>query len=318
MPEDFLNSPSVRATISAFTRLFEDKRIDSPGLSAEILLAKALGTSRNELLKLMVLEPDARLTEAQFHEAEDYAERRAKGEPAAYILGVKEFYGRDFAVNPSVLIPRPETELVVDLALDFIRTERIVHSGREEASDPSLFADFGTGSGCIGVTLALARPQWQGLALDISAEALTVARENARKHGVGNLSFVRADFSFAPVLPASLRLLAANPPYVSDAEYRELDPEVRGFEPKSALVPGSVHSAAPHRNKAPASGLEDALNIIAEAELLLMPGGLLLMEFGRTQAKELLSALSNGPWAKVSVHKDMAGHNRVLAAQKHF
>lgn len=308
-------SLSVRETIAACTRLFEEKRVDAPRLSAEILLAKALGMERNELLKRLVLDPGLQCTEEQLGRAEGYAQRRARGEPAAYILGVKEFYGRDFSVTPAVLIPRPETELVVDLALDFLRTQGSAFSDGA-ASGPLLFADFGTGSGCIGITLALARPQWRGLALDISAEALAVAQKNARIHQAGNLAFVRADFSFAPLPPASLRLLAANPPYVSEAEYQKLDPEVRSFEPRSALVPGSSRTGGKDAAPGPASGLEDALNIIAEAQLLLVPGGLLLMEFGRDQAKELLSALSNGPWAKVSVHKDMAGHNRVLAAQK--
>ena len=304
-----MNSSSLRALIERFTRQFEEHAVDSPRLSAEILTAKAMGMERADLLRHMILHPGALIADEELALAESYAGRRSRGEPAAYILGGKEFYSRDFIVTPAVLIPRPETELLVDLALDFIRsTKEPVLKGRP------VFADFGTGSGCIGITLALARPSWRGLALDISEEALLVAKQNAARHGADNLTLLRADFAAAPIAPESLYIVAANPPYVSEEEYQQLNREVLAFEPKSALVPGSAKAPAGARLQA--TGLEDAFAIIRQAERLLRPGGMLLMEIGQGQARDLLGALARASFAKASVHKDYAGHNRVVAAQK--
>lgn len=317
-----MNSTPIRALIDRLTRQFEANAVDSPRLSAEILTAKAMGMDRAELLRHMILYPGALIEGEQLGLAESFAGRRSAGEPAAYILGVKEFYSREYIVTPAVLIPRPETELLVDLALDFIRSTRETGVNKRPA-----FADFGTGSGCIGVTVALAKPSWRGLALDISAEALAVAKQNARRHGANNLTLLQADFAAAPIAQESLHVLAANPPYVSEEEYLQLNREVLAFEPKSALVPGSAKDGARSGEQEArpgahpgahlkATGLEDAFAIIRQAEKLLRPGGMLLMEIGQGQAKDLLGALARASFAKASVHKDYAGLNRVVAAQK--
>lgn len=312
-----MNVSPLRAIIERLTSQFAALEIDSPRLSAELLLAKAMNMARADLLRRMIVHPEAGLDEGQLALAEAYAARRANGEPAAYILGDKEFYSRDFMVTPAVLIPRPETELLVDLALDFIRACKEPAPGKRH-----VFADFGTGSGCIGITIALAKPGWRGLALDISAEALGIAQQNAARHNAHNLTLLRADFTAAPLAPESLRLLVSNPPYIGDDAYLELNREVLNFEPKSALVPGFARTGAKNgaQNSPPSggrvNGLEDAFAIIRQAGRLLKPGGLLLMETGQGQAKDLLGALARASFTKTSVYKDYAGINRVAAACK--
>ena len=331
------SSLTLREQLIAYTRRLEQSGADSPRLSAEILLAKALGCDRNELLKRLVAAPDTLVEESQRLAADQFVARRARGEPAAYILGVKEFYGRDFSVSPATLVPRPETELLVDLALSEMRRRPTEQSGQR------VFADFGTGSGCIAVTLALTHPGWRGIAVDISKEALRTAQGNARRLDARNLVFMLADFAAPPLVPGSLELLASNPPYISEDEYAGLTHEVRDFEPKSALVPSrpqrSAISAGPlqkdcrqagHDDAAgapgasgcgffspvKASGLEDSLAIIEQAALLLKPGGLLLMETSAIRALPLLTALCGSDWREGGIHKDYAGLDRVLSARK--
>lgn len=296
----------LQALISSFALRLRQSGTDSPRLSAEILLAHALGLERNELLKRLILEPETGISAKELRRAESFVARRASGEPVAYIVGVKEFYGRDFAVSPATLVPRPETELLVELALE--EAERLApgHGG--------LFADFGTGTGCIAVTLALHLPRWRGLALDISDDALRVARANARRHEANSLLFARADFTAPPLAPDSLDILISNPPYVSEKEYATLDREVRDFEPKPALVP--VLSKADPAPPEPASGLEHIRAIIAEAKELLKPDGLLLMEIGHSQGAAVFDALSRSGWGEGILHKDLAGLDRVLIARK--
>ncbi len=286
------------------TRLFQEKDVDSPRLSAEVLLAKALGLQRHELLKMLTLNPEAPLAPERIAEAWRYARRRAAGEPAAYILGEKEFYGRAFALTPAVLIPRPETELLIDLALDEARQ---ISASRN--SSPPVFADFGTGSGCIAATLSLELPSWQGVALEKSPAALAVARKNAHRLGAHALAFVLGDFTVPPLAPGSLDLLLSNPPYVSEEEYHALSPEVRGFEPKTALVPGAATTEK-------ARGPEDLLSILDAAQWLLKPGGKLLMEIGHAQGPFLLRQAKVTLWRRASIHKDLAGLDRVLFVEK--
>lgn len=329
----------------------EANGIDSPRLSAELLLAKALGITREELLKRRLLAPDERLPEAALHAFDRLIERRAKGEPAAYILGRREFYGRAFTVTPDTLIPRPETELLVDLALSRARgkggyaaasgpvcgadgppalfepetrTERPASGadGQPSTFSRALFADMGTGTGCIAVTLALELPGWHGIAVDKNPAALTVARANASRLKARNLSLVLADFRMPPLPPRSLDMLVANPPYVSEAEYRTLSREVRDFEPKSALVPESGPAGNPPAADRiglaadETSGTEDARALIAAARSLLRPGGLLLLEIGCSQAPPLLALLAGADWTGARAHKDLAGLDRVIAVRR--
>jgi len=314
-------SLDLRAALNSCTEQLERSgpdSVDAPRLSAELLLAKALGLDRDALLKRLILEPESPLPESAWLEFAKLTARRCAGEPAAYILGHKEFYGREFTVTPDTLIPRPETELLIDLALEYARS--LGNAGGNTAPAPC-FADFGTGTGCIAVTLALELLGWRGLALEKDPAALRVACANALRLGAADvtdpadaqkLRFILADFHAPPISlppPASLDLLISNPPYVSEAEYRTISFEVRDFEPKSALVPGM-----PPGSSAPSSGLEDAEAIIDLARILLKPGGLLLMEIGHAQGPALLPRLQD--WFDARLHKDLAGLDRVLIGKR--
>lgn len=298
--------PRLDALLASLTSTIRTGNVDSPRLSAEVLLAFALGIEREELLRKLILQPECSVEQKRAALALSYAQRRAKGEPVAYIAGNKEFYGRPFAVSPSVLIPRPETELLVDLALKFAPTV--------SAARPHRYADFGTGSGCIAVSLALEFGDWQGLALDISASALELAAWNARSLNAPGLSLALADFTRAPLADNSLDLLVSNPPYVSEAEYGALSHEVRLFEPKNALVPQCP--TANSGDGTAASGLEHGFRVIAQAQRLLKPGGLLLMETGCTQGQQLLARLAQNAWSDCGLHNDLAGLERVLWAKR--
>ncbi len=189
--------------------------------------------------------------------------RRARREPIAYITGVQEFWNRDFAVSPAVLIPRPETELIIEEALSMVF---------------GVAADIGTGSGCLAVTLAAECPRARIIATDISAPALAAARTNATRHGVAN----RIDFREARYLegiPGPFDLIVSNPPYVTDAEYAELAPEVHEFEPRSALTAG-------------ADGLDDIRAVLLHAESRLAPGGRLLLEMGHRQGEAVATLVA--------------------------
>ena len=289
-------------TIASFLReqrrLFTAEGVESPSLSADLLLAEALRISREKLLRLTLMEPEKLLPGEALQAFAAFSERRRKGEPVAYILGRKEFYGREFVVNSSTLIPRPETELIIDEALNFCQ-------GKERGT----FADFGTGSGCLAVTLALELPGWEGFALDISEAALATARLNAHNLGAASrVSFALADFTL-PILPAaSLDLLLSNPPYVSEDEYEKLDKGVRDFEPRSALVP-------PPANGCKASGLEHLCQIVAIAARTLKPGGVLLMEIGSRQGPALLEQIRDERWSELRLVRDLAGLDRLLCAR---
>ena len=263
--------------------------VDSPRLSAELLAAKACGLSRLGLIMQAKEQPD----QAALAEFNGLIARRALGEPAAYILGEKEFFGLNFRVTPDVLIPRPETELVVEEALRHFRPEAALR-----------FADFGTGSGALAVALAHELPAAQGLAVDLSPAALDVARQNAQVNGVADrLAFLHADFTRLTLAQASLDLVVSNPPYVTEAEYEELSPEVRSFEPRSALV-------------SPDAGLWHLRLLLPVAIRALRPGGLLLCEFGSGQgpAALALAQQQRGTLENACILKDYAGLDRILRA----
>jgi release factor glutamine methyltransferase len=182
-------------------------------------------------------------------------DRRTRREPIAYITGVQEFWNRDFAVSPAVLIPRPETELIIEEALSLV-------FGR--------VADIGTGSGCLAVTLAAEFPRAQVIATDISATALAVARANAERHAVAHRIEFR-ETRYLDDVPGAFDLIVSNPPYVTEAEHASLAPEVLGFEPRTALASG-------------ADGLNDIRVVVDLAATRLSPGGRLLLEMGHQQA----------------------------------
>lgn len=285
------------AWLTAATARLRAAEVDAPRLSAELVLREVLGLDRLTL----ALHPDEALPEAALPALCALLERRRAGEPVAYLLGRREFYGRDFAVNASTLIPRPETEHLVEAAL----------AGCSAAQ--ARFADLGTGSGCIAVTLCLERPGWRGLAADLSASALAVAAANAARHGVRErLGLVRADFTRPLLADATLDVCVSNPPYVSLAEYQTLSPEVRDFEPCSALVP----EARPAPCAEDPHGLAHLFAVAVAAERLLKPGGLLVMEHGSAQGPALRLWLENNTWDNIATYHDLAGHERGVSARR--
>lgn len=265
------------------------KQVDSPRLSAELMIAHALGIQRLGLY----LDLDRPLFDHELAKIRPLLARRGAGEPVAYILGHKEFYGLEFTVSPDVLIPRPESELAVDLVRGLIAPE-----------NPITFADVGTGSGALAVALLVHLPRSRCLAVDLSAKALAIARKNSIAHQViDRVAFVQADL-LAPVYAAALDLIVANPPYLGDAELAAISREVAGFEPRHALVAGP-------------RGDELFPPLAAQAMGLLKHGGHLLMEVGHTQADFVVQTIADlsRKWKSISKHKDFAGVNRYVQAR---
>ena len=256
---------------------------DRPRLEAELLLAHLLGTSR----VFLHAHPETGLTTDQATAYAALVQRRARHEPLPYITGRVEFYRRDFAVTPDVLIPRPETELLVETALDWIDSHAV-----------SRAVDVGAGSGCIAVTLAAEAPTLSVLAVDLSAHALRVARANATRHHVaGRLRWVQADL-LAPCT-GPFDLIVSNPPYVARDEWDALPASVRR-EPWQALLAGP-------------EGLDVIRRLLTQVKTRLRPGGLLLVEIGETQGG-MVRALAKAafPQGDVRVLKDLVGKERLL------
>ena len=263
--------------------------VDAPRLSAQLLACRVLNCSRLEL----ELRADDELSPRDLAAFAQLLDRRGLGEPVARLVGEREFYGRLFAVTGATLVPRPETELVAELALARLPATELI------------FADLGTGTGCLGVSLCAERPAWKAVLADISAPALAVAVGNAGRHGAAERVLpVLGDFC-APLFQAdSLDCIVSNPPYISAAEYRTLSPEVRDFDPRCALVPG-------------ASGLEHIRALAVRAAEALRPGGLLFMEFGAEQGRAVEEIFCARPgWADLRIHKDLAGRDRCLEARR--
>lgn len=249
------------------------------------------------LLALHVLRWDRATIHARDSEAppEEFAasytaaiERRTTREPMAYITGGQEFWNRDFAVSPAVLIPRPETELIIEEALSMAFVT---------------VADIGTGSGCLAVTLAAEFPRAQVIATDISAPALAVARANARRHGMADrIAFHETHYLDGVVGPFDL--IVSNPPYVTDAEYAGLAPEVHDFEPRSALASG-------------ADGLDAIAGVLQAALTHLAPGGRLLLEMGHQQADAVTALVAAHPALHlVDIRNDLQGIARMAIIER--
>lgn len=255
--------------------------VESPGFEAQLIAAHTLGQSRS-----WVLAHSEDPIEAQ--PAEEILERRLTREPLAYILGRKEFYGRSFAVRPGVLIPRPETECLIELVLDIVRDW------------PSLrtLLDVGTGSGCIGITLAL-ESNLEVMATDISEEALGVARENAATLSSG-VEFLLGD-GFAPVQGRLFDIIVSNPPYIADDEV--LMPEVARFEPPEALFAG-------------AAGLDAYRWLMQGAAAYIAEGGWLCVEIGAGQRERVEAVADTFGWELMRTMRDLLSHERVLGFRR--
>lgn len=257
---------------------------DAPRLEAELLLSHHLKTTRAHLLA----HPEIRLSPAQRAAYERDVRERATGTPLPYLTGEREFFGLTFAVTPDVLIPRPETETLVEIALAWL--------ARQPAPEAIRAVDVGAGSGCIAVTLATHRPALRICAGDLSRAALRVARANAERHHVaGRVSFVQSDLLSAMAGP--LDLIISNPPYVATEAWAALPISVQR-EPRMALLSG-------------AEGLDAIRRLLEQAARRLAPGGLLLIEIGEGQANAARAYTQAAlPDAAIRIVPDLAGKDR--------
>ena len=252
----------------------------SARLDAELLLEYVTGLSRTDFRAA----PERALPAAAGWSFQQLIRRRLQGEPVAYIRGQQEFWSLLLEVTPAVLIPRPETELVVERTLALLRP------------DAKEMADLGTGSGAIALAVASERPSLLVTAVDMSGDALEVARRNAARLQIRNVRFERGSW-LVPLAGRRFDVIAANPPYIARGD-ADLAPEVGRFEPEIALIAG-------------ASGLEAIEQIVAQAGQHLEPGGWLVLEHGWTQAGTVRDRLVRSGFAHVRSHADLAGHERV-------
>jgi release factor glutamine methyltransferase len=229
------------------------------------------------------------LTESECDDFQAKLLRRLLGEPMAYILGEREFFGLNFKVTPATLIPRPDTELLVEMALAKI-------SGSPSSGEPFRVLDLGTGSGAIALSIAHSCPEVQVTAVDFSAAALNVARENGQRLGLNNVSFIESDW-FSALAGLRFDLIISNPPYISARDEHLVQGDVR-FEPLTALVSG-------------VDGLADIRQIARKAGAHCQPNASLLLEHGYQQAAEVRAILSRAGWLAVGSAEDLSGIERV-------
>ena len=271
-------------------RQLAQAEIESPHLTADLLLGHVLGWDRVRVLPDFEAELNDD-TKERFAEA---LRRRMQGEPLQYITGKQEFYGRTFRVSPAVLIPRPETEMLVESAVSLAIDQR-----------PNVrFVDIGTGSGCIAVSVAAERPGWAGWAADVSPEALAIAHHNAIQHHVSNrLQFVCADLLDAFLPEPAFDLILSNPPYVATRDAATLPEIVHDHEPHLALFSGGL-------------GLDFYLRLVPEAAARLLPGGHLILEVGIGQSRDVVRLIERGGLAVIKVRDDLRGIPRCVVARK--
>ncbi|MBL9202134.1 MAG: peptide chain release factor N(5)-glutamine methyltransferase [Opitutaceae bacterium] len=277
---------TVLEIIKRTTEFLTGKGVDSPRLNAELLIGHALARTRMQLY----MEFERPLAEAELGKIRPLVRRRGQREPLQYIVGEVEFHGLKLKVDKRALIPRPETELLVAHVIAFCA-----------ASSPSRILDLGTGSGAIAIALAAMLPAAVVTAVDVSAEALTLARENASANGVGErVGFLESDW-FTAVLAEKFDLIVANPPYLSAEETATTAPEVRGHEPAVALT-------------SPGGGLDHLARIIAESPRVLAPGGLLALETGIAQHARLGELAAAAGYTRTESRQDLTGRDRFVFA----
>lgn len=264
--------------------------VDSPQLCARLLVCHLLGVTRLELVQ----DKERTLSREQADALEQLLCRRIGGEPLAYLLGKKEFFSRDFHVTPDTLIPRPETELLVETVLDLLPKSRKL-----------IFADIGCGCGCLGISLVLECSFWRGVLVDISRPALAVARRNASAlRADSNLVCVQADMRSAPLKPSSCDFLVSNPPYIAYEQTGQVMDDVLLFEPHCALF-------------SPCHGTGHLQAVIRLAERSLKRGGMLFVEHGAEQGVRVRAMLDgSGFFRGIRTLRDLAGLERCTLAEK--
>lgn len=277
---------TVLEIIKRTTDFFEKKQVESARLNAELLIGHALKLKRMQLY----LQFERPLTEPELELIRPLVKRRGLREPLQYIIGSTEFCGLHLKVDRRALIPRPETELLVELIKLHV------------AVPPARILDLGTGSGAIALALAATYPESSVTATDKSLQALDLAEENAIALGlVGRVQFQQSDWYVALDRAESFDLIVSNPPYLSDAETEATQPEVRGYEPKEALSAG-------------ADGASSLKVLIRESLARLNPGGILALETGIAQHSQLLAQATEAGFSRVESHRDLTGRDRFVLA----
>jgi release factor glutamine methyltransferase len=296
----------IRSALCEGIAQLEIQNVPSTALASELLLMHTLGRDRSWIYA----HPEHELDDPAREKYLSLLAQRASGVPVQHLTGHQEFWGLGFEVTPDVLIPRPETEHVIEVALEKIGIGGGTNSARRK--EEFHIADVGTGSGCIAVALATELPVARTVATDISPAALEVARRNAARHNVEQrIEFVESDLLgalFHQSLTAShqsrhFNLIVSNPPYIGRCEAETLPREVRDHEPALALFGGET-------------GAELYAPLILQAAKLLKPGGILVLELGHKSAEEVSLLLAAAEWAEAAITNDLAGIPRVVSAKR--
>ncbi|HRI66055.1 MAG TPA: peptide chain release factor N(5)-glutamine methyltransferase [Polyangium sp.] len=282
------NDPwTVRRVLTWAVDDLKKRGFSSPRLDAELLLCHVLGQDRIKL----ILDAERPLEKSELGRYRELFQRRRAGEPVAYLLGVREFYGRPFRVDRRVLIPRPDTETLVEVALE--RTRHLDLCAR--------VLDLCTGSGCVAISLAKERPTTQVIGLDLSQDAVEVARDNLVRLGAVNCAIGQSDLYAALGAPRPwFDLITANPPYIPDADIPGLDVDIRGFEPHMALSGGD-------------DGLSIMRDVVARAPYHLAKGGVLAVEMMTGQGAAVVALFEQNGFSEVGIKKDLGGRERVVS-----
>jgi release factor glutamine methyltransferase len=287
----------LKQALTAAVARLSVEQVPSPRMNAELLLMFALPCDRAYLFA----HPERELTQDETTRFDAALAERARGVPAQYITGHQEFWGMDLIVSPAVLIPRPETEHVVETVLTCVGQTSTDTDQTLRSTSPLQIADVGTGSGCIALALAQELPQSQIHATDISAAALEIARANASRHQLESRIHFREVDLLAGFENNSLDFIVSNPPYVGESEEDQVQLEVRKYEPRRAVFAGPT-------------GTETIARLIPQAWAALKPGGWLVMEISGTIAEEVKRLLQG--WDDVQIHPDLQSIPRVVQARK--
>jgi release factor glutamine methyltransferase len=280
--------PTVSETLRAAAEILRASEIAEPRREAASLLALALRRDRT----FLITRGDYELTAEEEKLFREFLRRRARHEPLQYIRGEQEFYGLNFAVTPDVLIPRPETELIVEHAIEILRN----------VSNPH-FCEVGTGSGCISVAILHEFADAAAIGLDVSEKALAVTRENAARHRVAERFELKISDVFENLSDENFDLIVSNPPYVPATDMATLQAEVRDFEPRVALTDGTPE------------GVSIIEKIVFQSPRFLKSGGFLLMEIGFNQAGKVSAMFDRKIWRRLEILPDLQGVPRVVKAR---
>lgn len=285
---------TIQSLLTWITDYLARNEVDAPRLSAELMMSHVLGLKRIELYTQF----DRVVAKEHLDRLHDLVKRAGQHEPVAYLVGKTEFYSVEMEVSPDCLIPRPETELLVQRAIEFLRTR----------SGPQYVCDVCTGCGCIAVAIAKGFPDAKVTATDISDKALAVAARNVEKHQLQDRITLLCGDLFEPLVPhldvTQWDLIACNPPYVSTAEYEKLDKNVRDYEPQQALLAGD-------------DGLDVYRRLCESIDRFLKPGGALMLEIGYAQGPAVRTMLDAANlFAEVTIEKDLHNNDRIVIAQR--